>query len=243
VSLEDQEQSLVDHLTELRKRLVYAFLAIAVGMGVCWAFSEQLMDLIRNPILPYLPEGGLIFTGVMDKFMAHVKVALAGGVVLSCPFWLFQVWKFVSPGLYENERKYAGAFIGVGSLLFITGILFVYFFVYPMAFSFLMGFGGMEDKPMISISEYLSFFTTTTLLFGLAFELPLILVILALIGLIDAQFLKKNRRYAIVVLALVSAFLTPPDVISMGMMMAPLMLLYESAIWAIVFLVRKRPAV
>jgi len=236
----EAEQSLTDHLSELRKRLIYAILAVAIGMGVSWIFSEEIMSFVRRPILPYLPEGGLIFTGVMDKFMAHVKVALVGGVILSCPIWLMQIWKFVSPGLYESERKYAGAFIGVGSLLFLTGISFVYFFVYPMAFDFLMSFGGPGDKPMISISEYLSFFTTTTLLFGLAFELPLVLVIMALVGLIDAQFLKKNRRYAIVVLALASALLTPPDIISMTMMMIPLLFLYESAIWAIVFLVKKR---
>lgn len=235
-----EDQNLIDHLTELRTRLIYAFLGIAIGMGVCWAFSEQIMDLIRHPIQPYLTEGGLIFTGVMDKFMAHIKVSLLGGVILSCPFWLYQLWKFIAPGLYESERKYATGFILCGSLLFLVGVSFVYFFVYPVAFEFLMGFGGMEDKPMISIAEYLSFFTMTTLLFGLAFELPLFLVILALIGLIDAQFLRKNRRYAFVVMAFAAALLTPPDVISMSMMLVPLSLLYESAIFAIVFLVRRR---
>jgi sec-independent protein translocase protein TatC len=235
-----EEQTLIDHLTELRKRLIWAVGAMLLGMCICWAFSEQLMDVMRHPIAPYLPEGGLIFTGVMDKFMAHIKVAAFGGVILSCPLWIYQIWKFVSPGLYENERKYAGAFIGCGSLLFLVGVCFVYFFVYPMAFSFLMSFGGNQDKPMISINEYLSFFTTTTLMFGLAFEMPLFLVVLALIGLIDADFLKKNRRYAIVIIAVASAILTPPDVVSMAMMMGPMLFLYESAIWAIVLLVRKR---
>lgn len=239
----NEEQTLIDHLAELRTRLIYAFLGVACGMALCWGFSEQIMDLIRHPILPYLPQGGLVFTGVMDKFMAHVKVALLGGVIISCPFWIFQLWKFVAPGLYEGERKYASVFILCGSLLFLIGVAFVYFFVYPVAFEFLMGFGGAEDKPMISIGEYLSFFMTTTLLFGLAFELPLFLVILALIGLIDAQFLRKNRRYALVIMALLAAMLTPPDVISMTMMLVPLMALYESAIIAITILVRKRAAI
>lgn len=237
-----EEQTLIDHLAELRTRLIYAFLGIAAGMAFCWGFSEQLMDFIRHPIAPYLPQGGLVFTGVMDKFMAHIKVALLGGVILSCPFWIYQLWKFVAPGLYESERKYATLFILCGSLLFLIGVAFVYFFVYPTAFEFLMGFGGTEDKPMISIGEYLSFFMTTTLLFGLAFEMPLFLVILALIGIIDAQFLKKNRRYALVVMAFLAALLTPPDVISMTMMLVPLLVLYESAIIAIQLLVRKRAA-
>lgn len=236
----NQEQTLIDHLAELRTRLIYSFLGIACGMALCWSFSEEIMDFIRHPILPYLPQEGLVFTGVMDKFMAHIKVALLGGVIVSCPFWIYQIWKFVAPGLYESERKYASVFIFCGSLLFLLGVSFVYFFVYPVAFEFLMGFGGSQDKPMISIGEYLSFFMTTTLLFGLAFELPLFLVVLALIGIIDAQFLKKNRRYALVVLAFFAALLTPPDVVSMTMMLIPLMALYEAAIIAITVLVRRR---
>lgn len=212
-------------------------------MGLCWGFSTELMNLIRYPITPYLPEGGLIFTGVMDKFMAHVKVALLGGVIISCPFWVYQLWKFVAPGLYESERKYAGVFILCGSLLFLIGVGFVYFFVYPVAFEFLMGFGDDADKPMIAIGEYLSFFITTTLLFGLAFELPLFLVVLALIGIIDADFLKRNRRYAIVIMAFMAALLTPPDVISMTMMLVPLYVLYESAIVAITVLVKRRKVI
>jgi sec-independent protein translocase protein TatC len=235
-----QEQGLIEHLSELRTRLIYAVLGIAVGMAICWNFSTEIMKLIRHPIEPYLPQGGLIFTGVMDKFMAHIKVALLGGVILSCPFWIFQLWKFVAPGLFESERKYAGAFIFTGSFLFLVGVSFVYFFVYPVAFEFLMGFGGDADKPMISIAEYLSFFMMTTLMFGLAFEMPLILVLLALMGLIDAPFLRKHRRYAVVVMAFFAAILTPPDVISMTMMLIPLMFLYESAIIAIVVIVRKR---
>lgn len=235
-----EEQNLIDHLTELRTRLIHSILFIGLAMIICWNFSDVLMDVIRRPIVPYLPQGGLIFTGVMDKFMAHVKVAMLGGIVLSCPFWVYQVWKFVAPGLYESERKYAGLFIFFGSFLFLLGVAFVYFFVYPIAFEFLMGFGGAEDKPMISIGEYLSFFVTTMLMFGASFEMPLVLVVLAMVGIIDAQFLKKHRRYAIVVLALVAALLTPPDVISMTMMLVPLLILYESAIIAIQILIKNR---
>lgn len=232
-------QSLIEHLEELRIRLIRAFLAVFTGMGIAWSQTDRIMDFIRRPIMPYLPQGGLIFTGVMDKFMAHIKVAAMAGITMSCPFWIYQLWKFIAPGLYKHERRYAVFFIVFGSVLFLTGVGFVYFFVYPAAFQFLMTFGGSTDKPMISIAEYLSFFVTTTMMFGFAFELPLILTILAMLGIIDAAFLKAKRRYAIVVLAAVAAILTPPDFISMIMMLVPLVLLYESSIWIIHFFVEK----
>jgi sec-independent protein translocase protein TatC len=208
-------------------------------MGIAWSQTDQIMNWIRKPIAPYLPEGGLIFTGVMDKFMAHIKVAAMSGIVLSCPFWIYQIWQFVAPGLYKHEKRYAISFIGFGSALFLMGVSFVYFMVYPAAFQFLMTFGGGVDKPMISIAEYLSFFTMTTLMFGFSFELPLVLVLMAMLGFIDTKFLKDKRRYAVVVLAVISAVLTPPDLISMLMMLVPLLLLYESAIWIVYFFVER----
>lgn len=235
------EMSLVEHLTELRYRLVRSLQGIVVGAAVGMYYAEFLMGVIRRPILPYLSGGGLVFTGVMDKFMAHLKVGALSGVILTCPYWLYHLWKFISPGLYKNERRYAVSFIVAGSVLFAIGVSFVYFFVYPMAFEYLLGFGGDIDKPMITIDEYLGFFVLTTLLFGVSFELPLVLVVLAMLGIIDAAFLKRNRRYAIVLLAVVAAILTPPDVISMTMMLVPLYVLYEASIWVIQFMVRKNP--
>ncbi len=238
---EDSNMSLIDHLTELRYRLVKALQGIVLGMAVCIYYSTELFAIIRKPILPYLGEtGGLVFTGVMDKFMAHLKVGALGGLILTCPYWLYHLWQFISPGLYKNERRYAAAFIVCGTILFLSGVAFVYYFVYPTAFEYLLNFGGDVDKPMITIGDYLGFFAMTTILFGVSFELPLVLIVLALMGIIDAGFLKKNRRYAVVFLAFVSALLTPPDVISMVMMLGPMMLLYEGSIWIIQFLVRKR---
>jgi sec-independent protein translocase protein TatC len=233
------QMTLVGHLTELRYRLIKAIQGIAVGVGIGVYFSEEILTVIRKPVLQYLgPSGGLVFTGVMDKFMAHLKVGVLGGVILTCPYWLYHLWRFLSPGLYKHERRYAAGFIIAGTILFMLGVCFVYFLVYPAAFKYLFSVGGDVDKPMITIDEYLSFFTMTTLLFGAAFEMPVVLMVLAMMGIIDAAFLKSKRRYAFVILAIVAAVLTPPDPLSMLMMLVPLCLLYESSIWMIHFFIK-----
>ncbi len=234
-----EQMSLVEHLTELRYRLVKAFQGIIVGVGVSVYYSEEILAVIRRPVLKHLgPNGGLVFTGVMDKFMAHIKVGVLGGVILTCPYWLYHVWKFISPGLYKHERRYIAGFIIAGTVLFMTGVCFVYFLVYPAAFEYLFTIGGDVDKPMITIQEYLGFFTMTTIMFGMAFELPVVLMVMAMMGIIDAAFLKAKRRYAMVILSVVAAVLTPPDGLSMIMMLVPLLGLYESSIWLIHFLVK-----
>ena len=231
---EDNEQSLTDHLVELRVRVVQALYGLILGFGFCFIKSEAIFDIIRRPIVPFLGKGGLVFTAPMDKFMAHIKVSVLGGVILSCPWWIYQLWQFIAPGLYAKERKYTVAFILSGSVLFLIGVCFVYFLVYPVAFEFLMNYGGGTDQAMITISEYLSFFITTTIVFGLAFELPLVLTLLGLAGLVDKAFLSGNRRYAIVLLAVVSAVITPSsDVMSMMMLMVPLCILYEIGVFMV----------
>ncbi len=238
--LAQRTQTLIDHLSELRIRIVRSGYAIIFGMIVCYNFTEQMFDIIRKPIAQYLPAGGLIFTGPADKFIAHLKLAFFGGLVLSCPLWLYQVWKFVAPGLYSKEKKYSLSFLFFGTILFITGVCFAYFVVFPAAFHFLMGFGGDVDKPMITIDEYLSFFVTTSLMFGASFELPLIITILGMLGLVSSRFLRDKRRYAIVVLSVVAAIVTPPDLLSMIMMLIPLILLYEIGVWLVYFFEKKK---
>lgn len=234
--------TLVEHLTELRYRLVKSLQGILVGVCVGLYFSEHLFTVIRKPILPYLgANGGLVFTGVLDKFIAHLKVGALAGLIMTCPYWLYHVWQFVSPALYKKERKYMMTFIVSGTILFLTGVCFVYFLVFPAAFQYLLNIGGDVDKPMITIDAYLSFFTLMTIVFGLAFELPLILVILALVGLYDAEFLKKNRRIAIVILSVVAAVVSPPDALSMIFMWIPLVFFYEASIWIVHFLLKNKP--
>ena len=239
---EDQEQPLVDHLTELRKCLIRSIVFVAIGFAVSWMYSDQIFDLLRQPISPFLKtdSGGLIFTAPMDKFMAHIKVALFAGFVMSSPFWIHQLWLFISPALYKEERKYGVAFILFGTLLFLSGVSFVYFVVYPLAFEFLMTFGGDKDVPLIKIDEYLSFITTTTLVFGLTFEMPLILAVLGRLGIVNSDMLKASRRYTVVILALLSAIVTPPDLISQILLLIPLYLLFEFSIYLVQVIEKKQ---
>jgi sec-independent protein translocase protein TatC len=227
-----ENESLIEHLTELRKRLLYIFIIIFCGFFACWGFSDYLFDVIRRPISPFLStgDGGLVFTAPMDKFLAHIKVSFLGGFIIMSPLIMYQLWAFIAPALYRQEKKAGYFFMAFGTFLFLTGVSFVYFLVFPMAFEFLMTFAGTTDKPMITISEYLSFFITTTFVFGLAFEMPLVLTILGRLGIISQQFLKDKRRYAMVLLAAMSAMVTPPDIISMVMMMIPMLGLYELSV-------------
>ncbi len=227
---DERELSLIDHLTELRIRLIRSVYIIAVGSILGWIFSEQLFAIIRQPIAPFLPSTGLIYTGITDKFVAYLKVAVFGGVIVTCPLWLYQVWAFIAPGLYRKEKRYMVSFLSFGTGLFISGACFVYFLVYPMAFKYLLNFGGVEDKPMITIDNYISFFLMTTLVFGICFELPLIIVILGMLGVVDHKFLREKRRYAVVMLAVLSGLITPPDLMSMMFLLVPLVALYEVSI-------------
>lgn len=236
----EDNQTLVDHLTELRDRLVKSAWAIAVTTALCFFFSEQIFNVVRHPIIAHLPEGGLVFTNPMDKFMAHMKLSMVAGVITACPAWIYQAWMFIAPGLYAHEKKYSLTFVFTGIILFLTGVSFAYFLVLPSAFEFLFSFGGSVDKPLITISEYMSFFATMTLVFGASFELPLILVALGVLGIVSSDTLREKRRYAIVGLAMVAAVITPPDVLSMMMLLVPLTALYEISILVVRVVERKR---
>lgn len=228
--------TLVDHLTELRTRLVYSLYAFVVMTGFAWAFSEYIFDFVRAPITPYLPQKGLVFTAPTDKFMAHLKVSMLAGIITSCPIWIYQVWRFIEPGLYNKEKKYGRFFILFGIVLFLIGVSFAYFLVLPAAFKVLLSFGGTVDVPMITINDYLSFFMMTTLVFGAAFEMPLALTILGLMGIVSSAGLRRTRRYAIVGISVVAALFTPPDIISMLLLGIPLWILYEISIVVLSFI-------
>ncbi|MEK6629050.1 MAG: twin-arginine translocase subunit TatC [Bdellovibrionota bacterium] len=226
----DKNMSLIDHIGELRFRLTRVAFGIFIGMIVCWGFSESIFNFIREPIKEFLPAGGLVFTAPMDKFMAHIKIAFMMGLFLSAPFWLYQLWSFIAPALYKKEKKMAAGFIFFGTLQFILGLAFSYYVVLPMAFKFLMTFGGDIDKPMITIDHYLGFVTQTAIVFALCFQMPVVISFLGLIGAVSQRFLKEKRRYAVIAIAAVSAVAAPPDALSMILLLVPMWILYEISI-------------
>lgn len=238
--LDSKAQSLYEHLSDLRKCLINCVWILLIATGICYGFSEKIFDFVREPIRPYLSEGGLIYTGPLDKFVAHLKLAFVCGILVSCPFWLYQIWKFIAPGLYAKERRYTLGFIVSGTLLFVAGAAFSYWIALPMAFQFLMNFGGDVDKPMISIDQYMGFFTQMCLMFGVAFELPLVIIVLGMMGIVSQAFLRKHRRYAVMAIAVIAAIITPPDLLSMVMMLTPMLLLYEAAVLIVGVFEKKR---
>ena len=223
--------NLIDHLTEIRTRLISCSVFFILFFILCWVFSSDILKWIAQPISPYLKasEGQLIFTAPMDEFLAHIRVSLFGALVLSFPVFMFHVWKFLSPGLYKKEKVFLILLNLTGSVLFFSGILFIYFVVYPLSFNFLMNVGS--SVALISVKEYLSFFILTTFIFGVLFETPLIILGLVWADIVSIKQLKHGRRYAVVVLAVISAVVTPPDIISMVFLLLPLYLLYELAIF------------
>lgn len=238
---EEKTMTLIDHISELRFRIVRAAAGVFVGLCVCWGFSEKIFDFVRRPIQPYLPDGGLVFTAPIDKFMAHIKIAFVCGALISAPYWLYHFWKFISPALYKNEKKVAAGFVFFGTFQFALGMAFSYWIVLPMAFKFLMNFGGSVDKPMITIDHYLGFFAQTSLVFGLAFEMPVVISFLGMAGILSQRFLREKRRIAVVGIAVVSAIAAPPDALSMLLLLIPLWLLFEISI-IVVGLFEKRRA-
>lgn len=236
------EQPFVEHLADLRKTLLRVLYILVIGCGICLYFAEDIFSFVRQPIVPYLPTGGLVYTNPIDKFISNLKVSFLAGVVLTCPFWLYQIWLFIAPGLYKQEKKVAIYFIFFGTILFLAGFAFVYWLVFPAAFKFLLSIGHTVDTPMITIADYISFFMTMTLVFGLAFEMPLILVTLGMLGLVDEQSLRKNRRFAVMIMAILAAIVTPPDALSMLSLLVPLMVLYEASV-ILVKVLKPKPVV
>jgi len=178
-----------------------------------------------------MPTGGsLIFTSVAEAFFTYMKVAFISGLILASPFVLYQIWAFVAPGLYRHEKKYVVPFVLAGSFFFAIGILFAYYVALPVGFKFLLGFATDFIKPLPSMKEYLSFSIKFLLAFGLVFEFPVVLVLLARIGVVDAKALARQRKYAILLIFIFAAIITPPDIISQVIVALPMIGLYELSI-------------
>jgi sec-independent protein translocase protein TatC len=239
---EDEKLPFTAHLEELRSRLIKSFIAVGAGFGICYAFKETLFEILLYPLLRVMPDGGkLIFTGIPEAFFTYLKVSFLAGIILASPVLLYQFWLFVAPGLYHKERRVLGPIIAVTSFFFIGGALFGYFVVFPSGFKFLLSFGADYIRTLPSMREYLDFSTKLLFIFGLVFELPVVLASLARLGIVSVDYLKRNRKYAVILAFVVGAFLTP-DVVSMMLMAMPLMVLYEIGIFGAKIVSRRKAA-
>ncbi|MFC1852005.1 twin-arginine translocase subunit TatC [candidate division CSSED10-310 bacterium] len=222
----------IEHLEELRRRLIISFIAILAMTVVCFLFAEELFKILISPLLYALPENKqrLIFTNLPEAFIAHLKIAFVAGLFVSSPIVLLQIWKFIAPGLYPHEKRYAFPFVFFSSSFFMIGGLFCFKQVFPWGFKFFLSFGNEYIEALPKISEYITFSLKLIVVFGLIFQLPILMYFLAKIGLVSGQLLSKNRKYAIMVIFIVAAILTPPDVITQFMLAGPLIILYEISI-------------
>lgn len=228
---EDEKLPFTAHLEELRQRLIRCAIAVTAGFTVSYFFKERLFAILTRPLVQVLRPGEtLIFTGVAEAFFTYLKVAFLFGILLAIPVILYQFWMFVAPGLYRNEKRVLFPIVVISSFFFAAGALFGYFVVFPFGFKFLLGFASDTLRPLPSMKEYLGFSAKVLLAFGLVFEMPIVITFLARMGLITTDFLKKNRKYALVLFFVVAAILTPPDVVTQVLMAIPLVLLYEISI-------------
>ena len=241
--MEEEKLPITDHIEELRWRLIKCVIAVGVGFVATYAFKERIFEFLVAPLARVLPENShLIYTSLPEAFITYLKVAFFSGLVLSAPVIFYQLWKFIMPGLYENERRYVLPFMIVATLFFVTGVSFAYYVVFPYGFQFFLGFQTDSIAAMPAMKEYLGFVMKLMLAFGITFELPVIMFFLAKMGIVGPQVLKKNRKYAILIVFVVAAILTPPDVISQTLLAIPLLILYEVSIWVTHFVRKKKEA-
>jgi sec-independent protein translocase protein TatC len=241
---EEEKLPLTAHLEELKTRLIRILIVIGIGFGVCYLFKDWSFRIITKPLVDAMPaQSSMIFTGLPEAFFIHMKIAFFASLFLTAPYTLFEIWRFVSPGLYKNEKRLVFPFVFFSTILFVSGVLFGYFIALPPAFSFFVSFSTDFLKPMISFREYLSLTLKFLLAFGLCFEMPVFMFFLAKMGIVNSKMLSKQRRYAILIIFIVAAILTPsPDVFSQILMAIPLMVLYEVSIFVAKFARRNKPA-
>lgn len=226
--------TLLEHLEELRRRIIWSALAVAGCFGIAYWFHEQIYNLMQRPIMFALKnhhlDTQLVYTNPTEPFNMYLKIGLIGGIFLASPIILYQVWLFISPGLYKHEKRYVVPFMFATVGLFLAGGFFAYTMVYPAALDFLVGY-GQQFKPMITVGEYTDLFLTLILGMGIVFELPILVFFLALLGIVSAGWLWRNLRYGILVIFTIAAIVTPTtDIMNMCIFAAPMVALYIASI-------------
>ncbi len=229
---ENGKMPFTEHLAELRKRLIICFVGIGVGFAIAYSFKETLFVLLMQPLKGAMaPDQKLIYTGLPEAFFVYIEVSFFGAILLAAPLIFFEMWLFVAPGLYKNERRFLVPLLVLSCFFFAGGVLFGYSIVFPYAFKYLLGFESDLVQALPSMREYLSLATTLLIAFGFIFQLPLIVTMLARVGIVTPRFLSKNRKYAFLLSFVVAAIITPtPDVVNQILMAGPLVILYEVSI-------------
>jgi len=226
--------SLLDHLQELRRRIIHIAIYLIAAFFLCWGFHERIYGFMERPVKFALAQHHLStqlnYLNPMDPFNMYLKITFLAGCVLACPFVLYEVWLFISPGLYQNEKRYVVPFMTATILLFLAGAFFGYRWVYPGSLDFLLSF-NKDFHPVIEINEYTDLFLTVILGLGVTFELPILVMFLSLFGIVSPKFLWKNFRYAILIIFIIAAIITPtPDVLTMCVFATPMLTLYVISI-------------
>lgn len=235
-----KEMSFMDHLEELRTRIIRILIILVISFGICYYFSTAIQEFLLAPLREALgpTNGKVVVTGLLDKVLAELQIAFWSCVFLASPFWFHQVWLFIKPGLYEKEINAIRPFIFVGFVLFIFGVSFGYYVIFPFTFKTLLTSGVANVESMMNLQDYLLLASKALVMLGILFQLPNIVVILGFMGLVTKYSLRSMRRYLAVVFAIIAAVITPtPDILSMMVVWIPMMILYEIGIIAVALIV------